>query len=102
MIRSHSVDFGPDYVRLNWPPPKFAPLMYQLKYMVTMKPTGIPNNRTHDHTMPKAKILSSETTSVILPSSRCMLNLLAVFNPASIDAGIDITIIPLHETTDKG
>ena len=102
MIRSHSVDFGPDYVKLNWPHPKFAPVMYQVKYMVTINSTCTSNHGTHNYTMTEAKSLRSEPNSVTLPSSSCRLNLLAVYNPASIDTGIDITITPLYENTKTG
>ena len=102
MIRSHSVVFGPDYVELKWTAPKYAPVWYQLKYMVTLKPICIPNNGTHDHTKTKEKNLSSETTSVTISSSSCKLNLLAVYNPANIDKGIDIASTTVHENAKAG
>ena len=95
MIPSHSVAFGQDYVMLNWTHPRFQPEKYQLNYVCTMKPTCIPSQETNHSFITKTQNLSSDTTSVtipdIRPSSICMLFLLAVYNPASIDSGITIT-----------
>ena len=101
MIRSHSVASGPDYVKLNWTHPKFQPERYKLKHVCTMKPTCTPRNATNQYITTKTQILSSDTTSVTIadlrPSSICMLILLAVYNPASIDSGIAITGTTLDE-----
>ena len=103
MISSRSVVFGPDYVTLNWPHPKFPPEMYQLNYVFTMKPTCMSNHETNNDMMIITQILCSDTTSVTIPnpcrSSNCMLNLLAVYNPASIDTGIVITGTTIYEDT---
>lgn len=105
MIRSHSVVIGPDYVKLVWPVPKFPPIRYQLNYMVTKKPTCGTNHSTDNDTITKAKNLSSKTTFVIIlnfcVSSKSMVNLLAVYNPASIDKGIVITGTPFNDQTKK-
>ena len=101
MIHSNLVAPGPDYVRLNWTHPKFHPERYQLKYVCTMNPACSPTNDTNQYIATKTANLSSDTTSVtisdIRPSSFCMLFLLAVYNPASIDTGIMITGTSLDE-----
>ena len=101
MIRSHSVASGLDSVKLNWTHPKFRPERYQLNYVCTMKPTCTPRNDTNHYITTKTQNLSSDATSVTIPdlrpSSVCMLILLAVYNPASIDSGIAITGTTLNE-----
>ena len=103
MISSHSVASGPGNVKLNWTPPKFEPERYQLNYVCTMKPTCTPRNDTNHYIMTKTQNVSSDTTSVTIsdlpPSSICMLILLAVYNPASIDTGIVISGTTLDEDT---
>ena len=105
MIRSHSVASGPHYVELNWIHPKFQPERYQLKYVCTSKPTCTPSHDTNNYVMAKARNLSSDTTSVTIPnlrqSSICLLFLLAVYNPASIDSGITILGTTSDEDTMK-
>ena len=99
MIRSHSLASGSDYVKLNWTHPKFQPESYQLKYVCTMKPTCTTRNDTDEYITTKTENLSSNTTSVTIPdlrpSSICMLILLAMYNPASIDTGIAIIVTTL-------
>ena len=105
MIRNHSLASGMDYVELNWTHPKFLPERYQLKYMCTMKRTCAPNHNINQSVMTNAQNLSSNTTSVrvfdLRPSSICMLFLLAVYNPASIDSGIWVFGRTLSEDTSK-
>ena len=105
MIRLHSLVSESDYVKLNWTRPEFLPEMYQLKYTVTMKTIYTSIHEINDSVMTKTLNLSSEITSVIisgiLPSSICTMNLLAVFNPASIDSGLAITGTMLDAVTSK-
>ena len=101
MISSHSISSGPDYVKLNWTHPKFQPERYQMKYVCTMKPACTPRNDTNHYVTTKTQSISWETTFVTVsnlrPSSKCMLFLVAVYNPASIDTGIAITGTTLDE-----
>ena len=105
MIRNHSLASGMDYVELNWTHPKFLPERYQLKYMCTMKPTCAPNHNINQSVMTNVQSLSSNTTSVrvidLRRSSICMLFLLAVYNPASIDSGIWVFGTTLSEDASK-
>ena len=103
MIRSHSVVPGRDYVEHMWTHPNFRPQKYQLKYVCTLKPTCTSSHDRSNYIMTETQILSSDTTSVTIPnlrpSSICMLFLLAVYNPASIDSGITILGMTLDEDT---
>ena len=105
MIRDHSVAPGPHYIELNWCLPKFRPERYQLQYVCTMKPTCTRDYAENNYVITKAQNLSSDSTSVtisdIRSSSICMLILLAVYNPASIDTGIAITGTTLDEDPRK-
>ena len=107
MILSHSVASGPDYVKLNWTSPKYGPemYMYQLKYVCTLKPIYMPSNDTVNYVTTRTQTLSSDITSFSIsdlnPRSICILILLTVYNPASIDTGIAITGATLDEDTRK-
>ena len=105
MIRTHSLASGSDYVELNWTHPKFLPERYQLNYVCTMKPPCAPNRDMNHSVTRNAQNLSSDTTSVrvsdLRPSSICMLFLLAVYNPASIDSGIWVTGTTLSKNKGK-
>ena len=107
MVHSHSVISGCDYVELSWTHPRFQPEAYQLKYVCTLKPTHTPGPDIHvpNYVMTKTQNLSSDTTCVqisdLRPSSICLLFLLAVYNPASIDTGISIIGTTLDEDTRK-
>ena len=105
MIGADSVASGPHYIELNWFHPKFRPERYQLNYVCTMKPTCMPDHDMNNYVMTKTQNLSSDSTSVtisdIRSSSICMLILLAVYNPASIDSGIALTGTTLDEDQSK-
>ena len=101
MISSHFVDSGPDYVKLNWTQPKFLPERYQVTYVCILKPTCTPSPNTSRYIVTRTQNLSSDTTSITVSNlhqrSTCMLILLAVYNPASIDTGIAIAGATLDE-----
>ena len=105
MIRLHSFVSGSDYVELNWTHPKFLPENYRLNYICTVKPTSTINHGKNDSIMENAQNLDSNTTSVRIselhPNSICMVFLLAVYNPASIDSGIAITGMTSSGDTSK-
>ena len=95
MIHAHSVASGSDYVELNWTRPNFQPERYQLKYVCTSKPMCTFSDDINNYIRTQAQNLSSDTTFFTIlnlrPCSICMLFLLAVYNPASIDSGLAIT-----------
>ena len=97
MIRSHSVESGSDYFEVNWTRPKFLPKRYQLMDVCTCTHRQDESN----YVMKRMQNLSSDCNSVkisdLRPSSICILLLLAVYNPASIDTGIVIIGAVLDE-----
>ena len=101
MISSHSIASGSDYVKVNWTHLQFPPERYQLKYVCSVKTACTPSHDTSHYVVAKAQNISLDTTSVTIsnlcPCSSCMLILLAVYNPASIDTGIMITGTTLDE-----
>ena len=103
MIHTHPLAAGLDYVQLNWTHPKFLPERYQLQYLCIVKPTCTPNHDMNQAITTSEETLSLATTFVrisnLRPNSICMLFLLAVYNPASIDSGIVITGPTLDEDT---
>ena len=105
MIRIHSFVSGSDYVELNWIHPKFLPEKYRLKYFCTVNSTSNPNQTKNDFIIENSQNLSSDTTDVriseLRPSSICVLFLLAVYNPASIDSGIAIRGMTSCENSSK-
>ena len=94
-IGTHSLASGFDFVELNWTQPKFLPERYQLMCVCVTKPSRTPSPYSNDSVLTIKQNLSSDTTSIrvshLRPSSKCMLFLLAVHNPASIDSGIMVT-----------
>ena len=103
MIHSHSVKSGSDYVELIWTRPKFFPKRYQLIDVCTKKPTCTHRHKNSTYVTKRMQNLSSDCNSVkisdLRPSSICILLLLAVYNPASIDTGIAIIGAVLDEDT---
>ena len=95
MIHAYLLANGSDYVELYWSYPKFLPERYQVKYMCALKAISSSEDVENDYIMSNTRNLTSDTTLVritdLRPSSFCTLNLLAVYNPASIDRGIVIT-----------
>ena len=96
---------GRDYVKVNWTHPKYEPDRYQIKYVCTMKPKYTLSSDTLNYVTTNMQNLSSDTTSFTIfdlrPSSICVLILLAVYNPASIDTGIAIKGATLDEVASK-
>ena len=102
MIRTYSLATGLDYIELNWTNPKFLPERYQLKYMCTMKGTSKYKDGNINYIVNKTKNISSVTTSVIISDlhpSICTVILLAVYNPASTDTGIQFKGVTIGEHT---
>ena len=107
MICTHSLTTGSDYIALNWTRPKFLPEKYILNVQCasSLKPTCTFKSDKNKYVRTNAQCLTSDTTSVTIselrPKSVCMLLLIAVYNPASIDSGIVITGKTLNEGTSK-
>ena len=105
MIHTHSLAFGLDYVELTWNHPMFLPQRYKLNYLYNKKSTCTASHDMNPSVTTKEQTFNSDTSSVrisdICPNSVCVLILLAVYNPASIDSGIVITGKTLQEDTSK-
>ena len=105
MIHTYSAATGLHYLELNWNHPRFLPQRYQLKYMCTMKNMYKYKNVNENYYLEGTKNLTSNTTSArisnVYPGSICTIFLLAVYNPASIDSGIEITKGTLREYISK-
>ena len=95
MIQAYFLSNGSDYVEIHWTYPKFLPERYQLKYMCALKAISRSEEEENDYLVSNIRNLTSDTTLVrvtdLPPRSFCVLVLLAVYNPASIDSGIVIT-----------
>lgn len=95
MIHTPSFASGLDYVELNWTRPRFRPEDYQLKYVCTVKRTSTQMGKKKQSNMENATNLGSGATSFriseLRPNSVCIVFMLAVYNPASIDSGIAVT-----------
>ena len=100
MISTLPLTTGSDYIELNWTRPKFIPV----KYLLHVQYTSFKNARK-GCVKTNSQCLSSDTTSIkisdLRPKSVCVLILLAVYNPASIDSGIMITGKTLDAGTSK-
>ena len=94
MIPEYSVSTGRDHVELKWTNPKLLPESYQVKYMCGVKATSTPSLGMKIYLVKNIQSLNPDTNSVRLShlrqGSTCVLILIAVYNPASIDAGITI------------
>lgn len=107
MITFHSVSSGMDYIQVHWTLPKYAPERYQLRYSCQSRSTFLCRDGG-DYVTGTMQSLNENfnTTEIKIselhPSSVCKLNLLAVYNPASIDSGIDITATTLPESSSRG
>ena len=97
MISDTWYTFGSDFVQLMWNQPRFWPEKYELKYACIMKHSVRPYYKSEEYIKTKKQKIHFICTSIripdLLPSSSCAFNLVAVYNPASIDPGIVITAI---------
>ena len=95
MIPSCSLTSGSDYFELMWKSPQYRPEIYERTYLCINLLTCLHNCSVADFIRPKVSILHSNSTSFSIrdlrPDSVCVLKLVAVYNPASIDSGIVIT-----------
>ena len=91
MISTPTFTSGSNYIKLMWTRPKYYPEIYELKYVCVM------NNASGNH-YSSTYILKSMTNylttgccsfkiSDLRPNSICVLNLIAIYNPASSDTG---------------
>ena len=91
MIPTVSYTSGSDYIQFNWNYPKYRPEIYEVKYACMMKRA----HKNDDFIKTKTQYMNLRCNSFrisgLRPDSTCVLNLVTVYNPASIDPGIVIT-----------
>ena len=88
MIKNPRTNSGMDYVEIVWDRPKYLPTKYKFSYSCTLMGgeeylTSQPE--TVHSTCIRVRVADLHHYSI------CRLNLLAVYNPASIDPGITVT-----------
>ena len=104
MIPSYSVSCGSDYVKLKWAVRHFRPESFEITYSCSVRQVHMAKNEQTHYVNKTIRSISSNATIIkicdLRPSSVCILNLLAVYNPASIDSGIDIiaSTLAVHES----
>ena len=96
MISTATHTFGPNYIQLMWTWPKYFPEEYKLKYVCVMSNPSGNLSSSMDIIKTMTRFLTSDSCSIkisdLRPNTMCFLNLIAVYNPASSDTGIVITV----------
>ena len=95
MIRNISAAAGTDFIDIIWSAPKLLPDSYKVNVTCRLVYNGIEYVRVRLVATPLDTIV---TINNLLPGSRCVFTLLAVYNPASIDDGITRTIFTLSSS----
>ena len=94
MIEEWKYSSGVNYIAITWNSPKYEPAMYELYYTCGL------HGENHSYISSRLENLNSYSTTArvsgLLPESVCLLRLLAVYNPASIDPGLIITVETLR------
>ena len=93
MVKNVSATAGTHFIDIMWSAPKLLPTSYQVGVTCWRMYNGIEYIRVKLEATPLDTIL---TIDKLFPGSRCALTLLAVYNPASIDDGITLTIFTLN------
>ena len=88
MIQNLQTNTGLDYVEITWDRPMHDPIKYELTYSCRLQ-KGEEYITNQPETLPSTS--NSVRLSQLLQDSICKLNILAVYNPASIDPGISVT-----------
>ena len=85
MISGYNIESGMHFVRITWHCPKYEPERYKLA--VSCEQHGIIGYQVDITLDPPCT--SAEVTG-LRSESICTINIVAIYNPASIDAGITI------------
>ena len=99
MIQNWTCSSGEDYVNLMWNCPDYDPERYELYYSCKLQ--------SDPYYYISSKLNSKNSTSTfarvseLLPGSLCLLTLVAVYNPASIDPGLTVVTKTLQSSTAK-
>ena len=90
MILNLKTFAGPDYAGLRWDRPDYDPTKYEVRYLCKLFAEKA------DFIDSVTEILESNATNFRVDYLRedvmCSINLKAVYNPASIDSGIAVTV----------
>ena len=89
MIKNVSTTAGADFIQMIWSKPKIAPDSYRVNIACWLMHTKTIYVRVTVEASPLDKML---TIDKLIPGSRCVITLHAIYNPASIDDGIARTI----------
>ena len=99
MIRNWTYSSGLSYVKLTWNHPDYDPERYELHYSCRLQ--------SEQYYYISSRMNSQKSTSTfarvsgLLPGSHCLLTLVAVYNPASIDPGVTVVTKTLESSTAK-
>ena len=93
MIKNVSAKAGTNYIEIVWSAPKLLPLSYLINVTCRLLYDGKEYINKVWEITPLDTIL---TIGKLYPGSQCLYNLLAIYNPASIDDGITGTIFTLN------
>ena len=104
MIVNYSLKSESDHVQIMWSSPQYRPEKYEFTYLCITNSTCL-RRSCHKPIVASIRILKlgSDSTFIriqdISPNSTCVMKLVAVFNPASIDSGIVFTAKTSAATT---
>ena len=98
MIENLKTNSGLDYVEITWDRPIHDPIKYELTAWCRLQ-EGEEYITNHPKTIPSTH--NRVRMSHLRQGSICRVNLLAVYNPASIDPGISVTESTSKEGTCK-
>ena len=93
MVSFDSVSKGTNKIQIFWTIPKYFPYWYQQTTSCRLLCDQ------ENYYLTEREIESSKSSSVaydLRPASVCLIKLVAVYNPASIDPGIQLLVRTLH------
>ena len=93
MIKFKPYLSGSNSVKVRWKRPKYDPLEYLISFNCGLK-QALTYYLVLTITVPDPKAISYELTDLV-PGTYCIVNLRAIYNPASIDHGISTKISTL-------
>ena len=89
MIKNVSATTGADFIHITWSQPKILPSSYRVHIGCWLVHVHIEYVREELEASPLSTMFIVDQ---LLPGSRCVITLLAIYNPASIDDGITHTL----------
>ena len=96
MISTPTHISGSNYIQLKWTCPNYRPELYEFKYVCVVKNSSGNLSSRKNIIKTKTQFLNFGSCSAkitdLRPRSICVLNLIAIYNPASSDTGIVIIV----------